>query len=51
MDGALAPTESASVYFFADTPLIREPKMLAVFREIRDFIANRLEKLSLADLT
>jgi len=51
MDGALAPTESASVYFFADTPLTREPKMLAVFREIRDFIANRLEKLSLADLT
>jgi hypothetical protein len=30
--------------------LSREPKMLKVFREIRDYIAERLEKLSLADL-
>ena len=51
MDGALAPTESVSTYFFSDTPLSREPKMLAVFREIRDYIADRLEKLTLADLT
>lgn len=51
MDGALAPTESVSTYFFEDTPLSREPKMLAVFREIRDYIAGRLEKLTLADLT
>jgi Rrf2 family cysteine metabolism transcriptional repressor len=50
MDGALAPTESVSTYFFADTPLSREPKMLRVFREIRDYIAQRLETLSLADL-
>lgn len=51
MDGALAPTESVSTYFFANTPLSREPKMLAVFKEIRDYIAGRLEKLTLADLT
>ncbi len=50
MDGALAPTESVSQYFFADTPLTREPKMLAVCRDIRDYIAERLEKLTLADL-
>lgn len=50
MDGALAPTESVSTYFFADTPLSREPRMLQVFREIRDYIAGRLEKLTLADL-
>lgn len=50
MDGALAPTESVSTYFFADTPLSREPRMLQVFRDIRDYIAQRLEKLTLADL-
>lgn len=50
MDGPLAPTESVSKYFFANTPLSKEPKMLAVCREIRDFIAERLEKLTLADL-
>jgi Rrf2 family protein len=50
MDGPLAPTESVSKYFFANTPLSKEPKMLAVCREIRDFIAECLEKLTLADL-
>lgn len=50
MDGPLAPTESVSQYFFANTPLSKEPKMLAVCKEIRDFIANRLEKLTLADV-
>ena len=41
MDGALAPTESVSQYFFAPTPLEKE---------IRDYISNRLEKLTLVDL-
>lgn len=50
MDGALAPTESVSTYFFANTPLMREEKLLAVFREIRDLIARRLENLTLAEL-
>jgi Rrf2 family protein len=50
MDGPLAPTESVSKYFFSVTPLSQEPKMLAVCKEIRDYIANRLEKLTLADL-
>ncbi|MEJ5259664.1 MAG: Rrf2 family transcriptional regulator [Anaerohalosphaeraceae bacterium] len=50
MDGPLAPTESVSKYFFANTPLSKEPKMLAVCKEIRDFIAERLERLTLADL-
>ena len=50
MDGALAPTESVSQYFFAPTPLEKEKKILGVFKEIRDYISNRLEKLTLADL-
>jgi len=50
MDGALAPTESVSRYFFADTPLSQEQSIIAVFREIRDYIAGRLEALKLSDL-
>ena len=50
MDGALAPTESVSQYFFAPTPLEKEKKILGVFKEIRNYISNRLENLMLADL-
>ena len=50
MDGALAATESVSKYFFSDTPLGKEKKIIKVFKEIRDFISNRLEALTLADL-
>lgn len=50
MDGALAPTESVSMYFFAHTPLEREKKIMAVFKEIRNYLANKLEHLKLSDL-
>jgi len=50
MDGALAPTESVSRYFFSSTPLENEKKIMKVFKEIRDYIAARLEKLKLSDL-
>ena len=50
MDGALAPTESVSQYFYSDTPLTREKKIIKVFKEIRDYISDRLENLTLADL-
>jgi Rrf2 family protein len=50
MDGALAPTESVSKYFFSITPLGKEKKIIKVFKEIRDYISERLENLTLADL-
>jgi Rrf2 family protein len=50
MDGALAPTESVSKYFFAHTAIEMEPKMMRVLRDIRDYIARRLEHLKLSDL-
>ena len=50
MDGALAPTESVSTYFFSHTPLEQEPKIISVFKDIRDYISNRMERLTLADL-
>ena len=50
MDGALAPTASVSKYFFSITPLGKEKKIIKVFKEIRDYISERLENLTLADL-
>jgi len=50
MDGALAPTESVSRYFFAHTPLEREKKIMAVLKDLRDYISKRLEHLRLSDL-
>jgi Rrf2 family cysteine metabolism transcriptional repressor len=50
MDGALAPTESVSRFFFSDTPLSREKKIIRVFKEIRDYISNKLENVTLVDL-
>ena len=50
MDGALAPTESVSKYFYSPTPLEQEKKMIIVLKEIRDYISDRLENLKLSDL-
>ena len=50
MDGALAPTESVSTYFFSHTPLEKEKRIISVFREIRDYISKRMERLRLSDL-
>ena len=50
MDGALAPTEAVSRYFFSPTPLSREKRLMKVFKEIRDYVAGRLEALRLSDL-
>jgi Rrf2 family cysteine metabolism transcriptional repressor len=49
-DGALAPTESVSKYFYEATPVATEKKLLRVFREIRDYVSARLEKTTLADV-
>jgi Rrf2 family cysteine metabolism transcriptional repressor len=50
MDGALAPVESASEHFYEHTPTEGQKKLSQVFREIRDYIANKLEATTLADI-
>ena len=50
MDGALAPTLAVSKYFFEHTPLEKENKVMRVFREIRDYISDKAERLRIADL-
>jgi Rrf2 family transcriptional regulator, cysteine metabolism repressor len=50
LDGALAPTDSVSTYFYEPTPVEREKRLLRVFKEIRDLVSARLEKTTLADV-
>ena len=49
-DGALAPTESVSRYFYESTPIEKEKKILKVFRDIRDFVAVKMEQTTIADV-
>jgi Rrf2 family protein len=50
LDGALAPIESVSRYFYEPTPVEREKRLLRVFKEIRDLVSARLERTTLADV-
>jgi Rrf2 family protein len=49
-DGALAPTASVSEFFYEPTPIEKEKTLVAVFREIRDFVSAKLEGTTLQDL-
>lgn len=48
-DGALAPTESVSKYFYESTPIEKEKELMRVFKEIRDMVARKLENTTIAD--
>jgi Rrf2 family protein len=50
MDGALAPVESVSTYFFEHTPIEKSPKLLEVFRDLRNHISETLEQVTLDQL-
>jgi Rrf2 family protein len=50
LDGALAPTESVSTYFYESTPIEREKRLLRIFKEVRDFVSAKLEKTTLQDV-
>jgi Rrf2 family transcriptional regulator, cysteine metabolism repressor len=49
-DGALAPTESVSKNFYESTPIEKEKKLTGVFRDIRDYVSQKLEKTTIADV-
>lgn len=51
IDGALAPTESVSQYFYEPTPIEKEKKLVYVFRDIRDYISNKLETTTIQDVS
>ena len=50
MDGALAPVESVSTYFYESTPIEKSEKLLLLMKDIRNYIADRLEKTTFNDL-
>jgi Rrf2 family cysteine metabolism transcriptional repressor len=49
-DGALAPTESVSRYFYESTPIEKEKHLIKVFKDIRDFVAEKMENTTIADV-
>lgn len=50
MDGALAPVESVSKYFYETTPIEKNKALINVFKDIRDYVAKKLESTSFEDL-
>ena len=49
-DTALAPTESVSGNFHRSTPIDKEKKLNKVFKNIRDYVSQKLEKTTIADV-
>lgn len=42
-DGPLAPTDTVSTYFYNPTPIEREVRLMGVLKEVRDYIARKME--------
>ena len=49
-EGPLAPTASASRYFYESTPIEHERKLVGLFKEIRRFVSDKLEATTIADM-
>ena len=50
LDGPLAPVESASKYFYENTPIEQHKKLLKIFVEIRNYVSEKLENITFADV-
>jgi len=50
MDGALAPSDSVSKFYFDHTPVEEEKKIVQILQDIRDYISDKLEHTSLKDV-
>lgn len=50
MDGPLAPIDSVSTYFFSHNKLEKEEKIISILKEIRDYVSNKLENITLDEL-
>lgn len=50
IDGPLASVGSASLHFFEHTPVERNGELLQIFKDIRNFVAEKLENITLAHL-
>ena len=50
IDGALAPVESVSEYFYDNSPIEQNQNLINVFKDIRNYISNKLESTTIKDL-
>ena len=50
IDGALAPTESVSLNYYGPTPIEKEQSLVVVFKDIRDYVSNKLENITIQDV-
>lgn len=50
IEGALAPVESASRFFYDHSPIEQSEKLINIFKDIRNYISDKLEKTTFADL-
>ncbi len=50
LDGALAPVNSASQYFYNSTPIEKNDNFLKLFKDIRNYISHKLENTTFFDL-
>jgi len=50
IDGPLAPVDSVSKFYYEPTPVERSEKLITLFKEIRDYISEKLERTTFADL-
>ncbi len=49
-EGALAPTESVSKYFYEPTPVEKEKGIVKVLKNIRNYVSDKLENTTLKDV-
>ena len=50
IDGAIAPVYSVSEHFYEPTPIERSNELISLFKEIRDYVAEKLEKANFSEL-
>lgn len=50
MDGALAPVDSVSKYFYEPSPIEESKELIDLFRGIRDFVSDKLESTNFSNL-
>ena len=50
IDGPLAPVQSVSTYYYAATPVEQNYKLLHLLKEIRDYVAIKMEETKFSDL-
>ena len=50
IDGPIASTSSVSDYYYLTTPIEKEKKLHSLLREIRNYVAKRMEETSFQDL-